>query len=139
MRPNTLLCTVILSFGVAGVSALHAQTALPVASPAASLAADPSSVAASPTPLATIPTSATPAEAEKRGRAASPKRLEKYDTNKNGRIDPEEKAVMKKDRTARHEERLKKYDKNGDGKLDDAEKSAMKAETKAGKKAGKGL
>ena len=71
--------------------------------------------------------------AEKTKRQPSAKTLEKYDTNKNGVIDPEEKEAMKKDRTARREERLKKYDKNGDSKLDDTEKAAMKIEKKADK------
>lgn len=140
MRPTILLCTAIVSLGVAGASPLHAQTAGPSASPAASLAADPNSVAASPTPLATIAPGKIPAATAKtRDRSANPKILEKYDTDKNGQIDPEEKTAMKKDRATRREERLKKYDKNGDGRLDDTEKAAIKPETKLEKKSGKSL
>ena len=138
MRTTLLLCTAVASFGVAGVAELRAQTAFPSASPAASLAADPSSVAASPTPLVTTQTSgAASTTAKTREHSPAPKVLEKYDTNKNGQIDPEERLAIKKDKAIRREERLKKYDKNGDGKLDETEKAAMKADMKLDKKAGK--
>ena len=48
--------------------------------------------------------------------------LEKYDKNKNGVLDADEKEAMKKDR----QEALKKFDKNGDGKLDEQERAAAK-------------
>ena len=47
--------------------------------------------------------------------------LDKYDTNKNGQLDPDERAKLKKDR-------LEKYDTNKDGKLDEAERKAMNEE-----------
>jgi len=62
------------------------------------------------------------------------KLLEKYDTNKDGVLDANEKAAMKADfqakRAARKAERIAKFDKNGDGKLDESERAAMR-ETKA--------
>jgi len=61
--------------------------------------------------------------------------LEKYDTNKNGVLDPEEKAVIRKEGEARREaaqkESLKKYDKNGDGKLDQEERAAMREDIRS--------
>lgn len=50
--------------------------------------------------------------------------LEKYDTDKDGKLSDAEKAVMKADG-------IKKFDKNGDGKLDDEEKKAARDEIKA--------
>lgn len=56
--------------------------------------------------------------------------MERYDKNKNGRLDPEEMEEMKVDaekfRNARREMILKRFDKNGDGKLDEEEKAGMK-------------
>ncbi|PYQ55163.1 MAG: hypothetical protein DMF78_03140 [Acidobacteria bacterium] len=52
--------------------------------------------------------------------------LERYDTNHNGKIDPEERAAIKADREARRAEILKKYDTDGDGKLSPAEREAMR-------------
>ena len=52
--------------------------------------------------------------------------LEKYDTNKNGVLDPEEKAVFEKDREARRAEFIKKFDTDGDGQLSDTERQAMR-------------
>jgi 5-hydroxyisourate hydrolase-like protein (transthyretin family) len=56
--------------------------------------------------------------------------LQKYDTNKDGKLDDTEKAAMKADFQAKHAqqkaEMLAKYDTNKDGKLDDAEKAAMR-------------
>ena len=56
--------------------------------------------------------------------------LQKYDTNKDGKLDDAEKAAMKADFKAQHEQRkaemLAKFDTNKDGKLDDAEKAAMR-------------
>lgn len=58
------------------------------------------------------------------------KMLEKYDTNKDGQLDANEKAVMKADfkakRQAKKAEMLAKFDTNKDGKLDETERAAMK-------------
>jgi Ca2+-binding EF-hand superfamily protein len=64
---------------------------------------------------------------EKAPEKKSSKTLEKYDKNKNGKLDEDELAQLQKDRRA---EAIKKYDKNGDGVLDDAEKEAAKGEIK---------
>lgn len=59
------------------------------------------------------------------------KLLEKFDTNKDGKLDEMEKAAMKEERGQRldkfikkHPEFLKKHDANGDGKLDETERKA---------------
>jgi len=52
--------------------------------------------------------------------------LEKYDANKNGQLDPDEKAAFERDREARREEFVKRFDTDGDGKLSDAEKEAAR-------------
>ncbi len=56
--------------------------------------------------------------------------LQKYDTNKDGVLDANEKAAMKADfaakRAARKQEVLAKYDTNKDGKLDEQERAAMR-------------
>jgi Ca2+-binding EF-hand superfamily protein len=52
--------------------------------------------------------------------------LEKYDTNKNGQLDPDEKAALERDREARREEFIKRFDTDGDGKLSEAEKEAAR-------------
>ena len=61
--------------------------------------------------------------------------MDKYDTNKDGKLDDTEKAALKADadklREARHKEMLAKWDKDGDGKLSDEEKEAMKTAVKA--------
>ncbi len=58
--------------------------------------------------------------------------MEKYDTDKDGKISDQEREVVKADvkkvQDARQAEMLKKYDKDGDGKLSDAEKEAMREE-----------
>lgn len=77
----------------------------------------------------------------KRERKAPAAMLEKFDKNKNGVLDPEEREAAKKAReTARpnrdaaarpnKEEMLKKFDKNGDGKLDEAERAAAREDMK---------
>jgi hypothetical protein len=53
------------------------------------------------------------------------KTLEKYDKNKDGKLDQSEREALRKDREA---EIVKKHDKNGDGKLDDSEREAARAE-----------
>ena len=50
----------------------------------------------------------------------------KYDKNKNGKIDPDERAAIRKDFAADPEGDLKRFDKNKDGKLDDDEIAAIK-------------
>lgn len=52
--------------------------------------------------------------------------LEKFDKNKDGKLDAEEKAAMKKENEEHRKEMLKKFDKNGDGKLDETERAAAK-------------
>ena len=52
--------------------------------------------------------------------------LEKYDANKNGQLDPDEKAAFERDREARREEFVKRFDTDGDGKLSEAEKEAAR-------------
>ncbi len=143
MNKRLSLCVITLSLGLlaTGVKPLSAQTA-------AALASDPATVAASPTPATGTSLSSPAAVApkvEKSGNRQPPhdrqkvseKKLEKYDLNKNGVLDPEERAQMKKDRAELKAERLKKYDKNGDGKLDESEKATMHAEEKAARKAEK--
>lgn len=56
---------------------------------------------------------------------ALPDWVKKYDKNGDGKLDPDERAALQKDR---QEEMLKKYDKNGDGKVDEAERKAMAEE-----------
>lgn len=66
----------------------------------------------------------------RRGRRGGPRQvpkeiLEKYDKDKDGKLNEEErKAAME----ARRAEFLKKFDKDGDGKLSDKEKEAARAE-----------
>lgn len=56
--------------------------------------------------------------------------LDKYDTNKDGKIDGEEKVALKRDRMINRADRMKKYDKDGDGSLSETERAAMKADRK---------
>ncbi len=64
------------------------------------------------------------AAADKTEKKGHVKQLEKYDTNKDGKLDKSERQEMRKDR----ETELKKYDKDGDGKLDKSERKAMRAD-----------
>ena len=56
--------------------------------------------------------------------------IQKYDTNKDGKLDDQEKAAMKADFQSKREEMKKemlaKYDANKDGKLDDGEGKVMR-------------
>jgi hypothetical protein len=56
--------------------------------------------------------------------------IEKFDTNKDGKLDATEKASMKTafeaQRAAKKKEMLTKFDTNKDGKLDDAERTAAR-------------
>ena len=58
--------------------------------------------------------------------------MEKFDTNKDGRIDEQEKQAIRQAHEARKAEfqkkLLEKYDANKDGQLDDQEKAAIKAD-----------
>jgi hypothetical protein len=63
-------------------------------------------------------------EADKKEKKDRSKQLEKYDTNKDGKLDKSERQAMRKDREAE----LKKYDKDGDGKLDKAERKTMRTD-----------
>ena len=56
-------------------------------------------------------------------------RNEQYDTNKDGKLDEQERAAMKADRAAKRQARLlAKYDANKNGQLDPAEEAAHKAD-----------
>jgi hypothetical protein len=57
--------------------------------------------------------------------------MEKFDANKDGKLDETEKTAAKAAREKHKQEKLAKYDTNHDGQLDDAEKTAMKADRKA--------
>ena len=51
----------------------------------------------------------------------------KYDKNKNGKIDDDEKVAIQKDLAANPDGDLKRFDTNKDGKLDDSEIAAIRA------------
>ena len=55
-----------------------------------------------------------------------PELLQKYDTNKNGKLDDTERAAMRADREKLRAEKLAQFDKNKDGTLDDTERKAMR-------------
>ena len=57
--------------------------------------------------------------------------LEKYDANKNGVLDPEEKEAAKRDHEARRAEMIKRFDTDGDGKLSDTERQAMREQLRS--------
>ena len=57
-----------------------------------------------------------------------PEMIAKYDADKDGKLNAEESAAMRK---AMQEERLAKYDKNKDGKIDDEERKAEMADREA--------
>jgi Ca2+-binding EF-hand superfamily protein len=86
-----------------------------------------------------------PQDGQKRGEGVGEQRrkalLAKYDKNKNGKLDPEERAAVEADRkktppsdvpSARHEALLAKYDTNKNGKLDPDEAKAARAELRGG-------
>ena len=54
--------------------------------------------------------------------------LNKFDTDKDGKLSPDERKAMQEERKA---EILKKFDTDGDGSLSDDEKAAMKAARQA--------
>jgi len=53
---------------------------------------------------------------------------EKFDANKDGKLDENEKAEMKKAWQDKKAKFVKKFDTNGDGQLDESEKAAAKQE-----------
>jgi Ca2+-binding EF-hand superfamily protein len=67
------------------------------------------------------------------GREMRGRMLEKYDANKNGQLDPEEREAAKRDHEARRAEMLKRFDADGDGKLSDSERDAMREEFRKGR------
>lgn len=52
--------------------------------------------------------------------------LQKYDTNKDGKLDDAEKAQLKADFQAKRAQKIAQFDLNKDGKLDDTERAAMR-------------
>jgi Ca2+-binding EF-hand superfamily protein len=75
--------------------------------------------------LSSLLAQAAEGETKPKPAPALPDWVKKYDKNGDGKLDPEERAVLQKER---QEEMLKKYDKNSDGKLDEAERKAMAEE-----------
>ncbi|MBF5043052.1 MULTISPECIES: hypothetical protein [Myxococcaceae] len=63
---------------------------------------------------------------EGEGHMPPPEVLQKYDTNKNGKLDDTERAAMRADREKLRAEKLAQFDKNKDGTLDDTERKAMR-------------
>jgi Ca2+-binding EF-hand superfamily protein len=61
--------------------------------------------------------------------------LERYDANKNGKLDADELAAVRRDFASGKPKALKKLDSNADGKLDDAEIEAGVAGKKKKKQA----
>lgn len=123
MQSFSLLVFTAAALALTG--SLRAQT--PGGDPAATPVLGPATTAA-PTPTATEPDSMTKAVKPAKERTLPKAVLEKYDTNKNGVLDPEERAKYESDRPLRKAEKMKKYDKNGDGKLDEDEKIQMRVE-----------
>jgi len=58
------------------------------------------------------------------------KELAKFDKNKDGKIDAEERAAYLAAEANKRQDYIKKWDKNGDGKLDEQERSAARAAAK---------
>ncbi len=80
--------------------------------------------------LTTLPTHAAAADGPKA------KLFAKYDTNKNGVIDGDEIAALRKDFAADPKGELARFDTNHDGQLDDAEIAAIKPPGGGAKKGG---
>jgi hypothetical protein len=81
---------------------------------------------------------------EHKDKGPSKAALEKYDANKDGKLDDAEMAKMNAEKDAAKKARLEKYDTNHDGKIDKteaeaekADKEKMKAEKQAAKEAKK--
>ncbi len=69
--------------------------------------------------------------------------LKKFDTNGNGKIDPEEREKMRAEMAKggggapeRMKKMLERFDKDGDGKLSEDERTAMRAEMQKRREAG---
>ncbi len=73
--------------------------------------------------IAAADSTANPGSAEHQARRAEI--LAKYDTNKDGKLEPAERAAMRADMKAKM---LAKYDTNGDGKLEPAERAVVRAD-----------
>ena len=69
---------------------------------------------------------ATPRALAAKADGKKAKLIAKYDTNKNGVIDADEKEALRKDFAKDKDGELKALDKNADGKLDDDEIAAIK-------------
>ncbi len=63
--------------------------------------------------------------------------LQKFDANKDGRLDEAESATMKAAKDAARQERLTKYDTNKDGKVSKEEKAVEDADKAAAREAKK--
>jgi Ca2+-binding EF-hand superfamily protein len=72
---------------------------------------------------------------DKPKRDLPPALLEKFDTDKHGKLSDDERKAMREEMKAQQEKRqaamLEKYDADKDGKLSDAEKATMKADMEA--------
>ncbi len=62
------------------------------------------------------------------GRGDKGAMLEKFDTNKNGTLDDNEREAMKAAHEARRAEMLERFDTDKDGKLSDSEREALRNE-----------
>ncbi len=78
-------------------------------------------------------------EAKPRERQVPAGLMEKFDTNKDGKLSEEERKAMREGmqelREKMRAEMLKKYDKDGDGELSEEERKTMKDEMEAKRKA----
>ena len=70
---------------------------------------------------------------EQKEKGPSKTALEKYDANKDGKLDETETAKMNAEKEAAKQARLAKYDTNHDGKIDKAEAEAEKADKEKAK------
>lgn len=73
------------------------------------------------------------AKPEQKEKGPSKANLEKYDANKDGKLDEAETAKMNADKEAAKQARLAKYDTNKDGKVDKTEAEAEKADKEKAK------
>ena len=71
----------------------------------------------------------------RRGRARRQQMLQKFDTDRDGQLNDEERAAAeehiqahRKDRESRRRDMHERFDADGDGQLDDAERAAMRRE-----------
>jgi Ca2+-binding EF-hand superfamily protein len=68
----------------------------------------------------------------------TPEVLKQYDTNQDGRLEPEEYAPLVADTTAAAKKEFQQYDANGDGKLDKEELKAAEPALKQKRQAARG-